>query len=131
MANNSDSDTESDVDVKKILPVDNTLAIDDIKNIRFQDINDDYCYGKYGDFKVIIMKKNNYINATHLCKSYNKETKEFSKWKRNASSQDLIEGTAKGLDMKASELLISITGGRTPLIRGTYVHYEILADVAR
>jgi hypothetical protein len=35
-----------------------------IMNIVFKDINDDYAWGKYGDFKVIIMKENGYINAT-------------------------------------------------------------------
>jgi hypothetical protein len=39
----------------------------DIREISFKDINDVYSWGNYGDFKVIIMKENGYINATKIC----------------------------------------------------------------
>ena len=38
-----------------------------IKNIILEDINDDYIWVQYGDFKVIIMKSNGFINATKIC----------------------------------------------------------------
>jgi len=46
---------------------------DDIRNIIFKDIDDKYAYGKLGNFKVMLMKKNGYINATKLCKDAKKE----------------------------------------------------------
>nr|AEX63340.1 putative KilA-N domain-containing protein [Moumouvirus Monve] len=38
----------------------------DIRNISYKEINDEYSWGRYGTFKVIIMKENGYINATKL-----------------------------------------------------------------
>jgi len=52
-----------------------TYDKDAIQNIIFEDINDVYAYGKYGDFNVIIMKDNGYINATKLCKDAHKDKK--------------------------------------------------------
>ncbi|AVG46723.1 N domain-containing protein [Acanthamoeba polyphaga mimivirus] len=51
----------------------------DIKNIIFEKINDEYYWGKYGDFKVI-MNLDGYINVTKLCseaKTKNGKRKEF------------------------------------------------------
>jgi hypothetical protein len=39
----------------------------DIKDIVFRKINNEFIYGLYGDFKVVMMMKNGYINATKLC----------------------------------------------------------------
>jgi hypothetical protein len=44
-----------------------------LNNIIFKNIDEDYAYGKYADFTVIIMKKNRYINATRLCNEYGKK----------------------------------------------------------
>jgi hypothetical protein len=38
-----------------------------MQDIVFEKINEKYGYGYYGEFKVIIMLKNGYINATKLC----------------------------------------------------------------
>jgi hypothetical protein len=43
-----------------------------LNQIIFEHIDNKYSYGKYGDFKVIMMTSNRYINATKLCKEYNK-----------------------------------------------------------
>jgi hypothetical protein len=58
-------------------------------NITFEHINDDYAWGKYmGDFKVIIMKKNGYINATKLCTLGGKHYKH---WKENKGTKELFD----------------------------------------
>jgi hypothetical protein len=41
-----------------------------LNNINIEFINNEYSYGRYGEFKVIIMRKNRYINSTKLCKAY-------------------------------------------------------------
>jgi len=41
-----------------------------MNDIIYEDLGDKnkkYAYGMYGDFKVIMMKENGYINATKLC----------------------------------------------------------------
>ena len=43
-----------------------------LNQIIFDYINNDYAYGKYGEFTVIMMTSNRYINATKLCKQYGK-----------------------------------------------------------
>ena len=58
-----------------------------LNGLIFEDINDDYGYGEYGEFKVIIMKKNQYIKATKLCELGGKK---YYHWGENASSQALI-----------------------------------------
>jgi len=60
--------------------------------IIFEHINEKYAYGAYGDFKVIIMKKNNYINATKLC---NENNKRYEYWSRNLSNEELINKVKK------------------------------------
>ena len=44
-----------------------TMTTNPLKDIAFEDINTEYCYGKYGDFNVIMKKSNGYINATKMC----------------------------------------------------------------
>ena len=38
-----------------------------------EDINTNYGRGKYGDFSIIIRKKDGYVNVTKLCKDGGKE----------------------------------------------------------
>ena len=59
-----------------------------INEIIFEHINEKYAYGKYGEFKVIIMKENKYINATKLC---NTNKKRFDNWLQNENNKNLIE----------------------------------------
>ena len=124
----------------------NVLPKTDIRNICFEKINDEYSWAKYGDFKVIMMIKNGYINATNLCndtETKNGAKKEFKRWKNNSYAKELMEeiaddqnrssdfSTASG--KKSSEdLLIPITSGskNLTLIRGTYAHPDLIPHIA-
>ena len=99
----------------------------DIKEIIFEDINDDYGYGKYSGFEVIINKKTGYINATKLCKDGGKE---FFLWVQNNSSKNLIQLVMSKYGLTRDEVLISVSGGRNTLIRGTYVHPKLIPHIA-
>src|SRR5271167_267750 len=57
--------------------------------VTFEHITDNYCYGAYGPFKVVIRKDNGYINTTKLCSSGGKD---FYHWIENKYNQDLING---------------------------------------
>jgi len=57
-----------------------------LNQIIFEHIDDKYAYGKYGDFKVIMMTKNRYINATRLC---NESKRRFGNWLRNQSKKSI------------------------------------------
>jgi hypothetical protein len=104
-----------------------------LNQIIFEHIDDKYAYGKYGDFKVIIMKENCYINATKLCKEYGKE---LSNWLRNANSKELIEETEKEISVlhirrtENNKSFITVKGGNNQNICGTYVHELLIPHIA-
>jgi hypothetical protein len=66
-----------------------------LNQIIFEHIDDKYSYGKYGDFKVIMMTNNRYINATKLCNEYNKQ---INNWLRNDGNKQLINFVNNKLD---------------------------------
>ena len=106
-----------------------------INDIIFKDINDDYSFGKYGDFNVIIMKENGYINATKICNdaiTKNGNKKEFKEWLKINNSKFLIEEISSDGGIPPSELLIQIKSGSKKLteIRGTYAHPDLIPHIA-
>ena len=98
----------------------------DIKEIIFEDINDDYGYGKYGGFEVMFDKKTGYINATKLCKDGGKELTE---WRRNKMSKNLLEEFSNCLRISKDEIIIIIMKGNY-ITRGTYVHPDLIPHIA-
>jgi hypothetical protein len=46
-----------------------------LRDVCFEQIQDQYWYGLYGDFKIIIDKDTGYFNATKLCQDGGKEFK--------------------------------------------------------
>jgi hypothetical protein len=105
-----------------------------MQQIIFDYINTDYAYGKYGEFTVIMMTSNRYINATKLCKQYGKE---FKHWKENIGNKQLIEEVEKEIssvgypsDELTNKSFIIKTGGRNELLRGTYVHELLIPHIA-
>lgn len=97
-----------------------------MQDIIFENINDTFSYGLYGDIKVIIMKSNGYINATNLCKLSNKR---FDNWLQNKNSQELInELSSPGIP--GDETLITITGGAKECTRGTYVNPLLIPHIS-
>src|SRR5258708_40149170 len=59
-----------------------------ISDIAFEQIEGNYWYGAYGEFRVVMMKDNGYINATKLCRDGNKD---FCDWSRLKGSYELIK----------------------------------------
>ena len=104
----------------------------DITNIIFKDINNEYSWGKFGNFKVIIMKKNGYINATKLCndaKTKNGEKKNFKRWNRNYSTKELIEEISRSGRIRPDLLYIINVHGDN-ITRGTYAHPDLIPHIA-
>lgn len=87
-------------------------------------INNEYFYSKYGSFKIVVMTSNGYINATKLCKDYNKK---LDNWLHNESSKKIIYDLRFGTKIKP---MIKITSGN-PDIRGTYVHQTLIVHIAQ
>jgi hypothetical protein len=121
-----------------------------ISDICFQQIRDNYWFGQYGQFKVVMMKDNGYINASKLCKDGNKD---FRDWKRNVHSQELIntlirqevpdfkqedssirgDGNVQILTLPFNPIIKVVTTKETvedKLISGTYCHNLLIAHIA-
>ena len=58
-----------------------------LSEVSYQHICDNYWYGMYGDFNIILMKDNGFVNATKLCKDGGKD---LCDWSRNKSSKGLL-----------------------------------------
>jgi len=104
-----------------------------LNQIIFEHIDEKYAFGKYGDFKVIMMTKNRFINATKLCKEYGKE---FFNWKQNKNNQELINEveidiySVLGIPRTENKSFIIINGGNNKVITGTYVHELLIPHIA-
>ena len=107
-----------------------TLNRKDIRNICFEEINNEYCWAKYGDFEVIMMSETGYINATKLCndaETKNGSKKEFRFWKKNSDANELIREISKLVSIK--KLIIPVSTKENNL-RGTYVHPLLITPIA-
>ncbi|AGF85779.1 N-domain protein [Moumouvirus goulette] len=100
-----------------------------INNIIFQDIDEKYSFGQYGDFDVIIDKSNGYINVTKMCK-FSDNAKEFKAWLRNKSSVLLMDEISKSIGISRKNLTIIKSNGLNNT-RGTYVHPILLTHIAQ
>lgn len=95
--------------------------------IIIEDINDEYCVSIYDDFKLIIMKKNGYINASSLIKLVSKKT--FSDWVRTRSSKDILNEISLQCKIPVEDLMVQVSGGDNEF-RGTYVYPLLLTHIA-
>src|SRR5437773_1425351 len=68
-----------------------------ISEVAFEQIQDNYWYGAYGEFRVIMMKDTGYINATKMC---NDGGRRFFDWFHLKSSQQLIQALEKHMALE-------------------------------
>ena len=102
-----------------------------IKNIIFRNINENYSVGKYGDFRVIIMRENGYINATKLCADAminNNIKKEFKEWLKNDNSKMLIKEISLSTNIPSNKLVKTLRNASDG-IKGTYVHPDLIPHI--
>jgi KilA-N domain len=94
--------------------------------ITFEPVNDEYYWGYYSDFKVLIMARNGYINATQMCQDGGKR---YRNWLRNQSSKELITEVAMSALLRANLIIIKNVKGVNEY-RGTYVHPDLIPHIA-
>ena len=63
-----------------------------LSQICLRQIKDNYYFGYYGNFGVVIDKNNGFVNATKLC---NDGGKKFFYWKETKMSKDLVGSLGK------------------------------------
>lgn len=114
-----------------------------LHDIVFEHINEKYAYGAYGEFRIMMMRKNSYINATKLCNENNKQLKH---WLENKNGKDLVDEVKKEINRSKNSMvgyptieeneevepIITIKGGnkKLQLVTGTYVHPLLIPHIA-
>lgn len=99
---------------------------DDFRNVIFKNIDDNYAYGKLDKIKIVLMRKNGYVNATKLCAD---ASKRFCHWRENDSSKVTRKEVCKRRGLEAGEDIITITKGSNKT-KGSYVHPNLIVHIA-
>lgn len=94
--------------------------------ITFESVDNQYEWGYYFDFKVLIMSKNGYINVTKMCQDGNKQ---FRFWLQNDSSKELLDELERSESIPSDLVMIKIGTGANDY-RGTYVHLDLVPSIA-
>ena len=83
-----------------------------------------------GDLKLIeIRKSDGYVNATKMCKAYNKEWYDY--YKIQTTKKYIEELSLSEPNIKGSALIKSIKGGNDKNNQGTWIHGLLAIDLAR
>ncbi|AUD40226.1 N1R/p28 family protein [Flamingopox virus FGPVKD09] len=113
----------------------------DFSDLVTREIDERFCYIKYDTFELIMMKENNYVNATKLCKLGGKD---FHRWKRLDGSKALIEEIKRinnvwkiksaPPDLGGLEVIITVESegksNKKYEVAGSYVHQDLLPHIA-
>ena len=101
-------------------------SVQTMRDIAFEKVNNDYAWGNYGDFKVLIMLKNGYINVTKLCKDGGKDLYD---WKRTKAAEELQNEISRPPGIPGG-LLVSVSDSSSNDLRGTYAHPDLVPHIA-
>ncbi|ARF02730.1 SWPV1-145 [Shearwaterpox virus] len=113
----------------------------DFSDLVTREIDERFCYIKYDIFELIMMKENNYINATKLCKLGGKE---FYNWRKLEGSRELVKKVEEinnfwkvkpaPSDQKGLDIIITIESegrnGKKYEVAGSYVHPDLIPHIA-
>ena len=102
----------------------------EITDLECEKINDNYYKAKYLGIECIIDMKTGYINATKFCASASDETRRFRKYTANARYKSLFMYMKKQHEYLGQELSFLVVGGSINYLRGTYLHQDLLIDLA-
>lgn len=106
----------------------------DIRNIAFEQIHENYYWGKYGNFRVIIDIEDGYINAANICaqaKTKGGHKKEVGEWNKTSNAKDLKEGLSASNGIPLDAFVRVKKGGdeKFAIIRGTYMHPKLIPHI--
>ena len=59
-----------------------------LNEIVYEAVNGEYGWGKYGEFRVLIRRRDGYVNATKLCSDGGKV---FGEWSKTKTSRVLVD----------------------------------------
>lgn len=110
-------------DKKQTNPI---CALDDV---HVDPINNDYSWCTYGDFALIMMNINGYINATELCK---KEGKKLSSWLKTKAAKGLMSSVSSILNIPLSKIIIQANSvfNKFAIEKDEYIHPQLVIYLA-
>jgi len=114
------------LNIDRIIPY-KKLKDNNVHRLHVTKINDSYSRNQYGTFSIMTMNKNNYVNASKLCKE---AKKQFKNCKASAMWAELINELSLVIKLPVNELIYTVVGGKNTDIRGTYVHPKLIIHVA-
>lgn len=98
-----------------------------LNKLVYEDINDEYGYGKYENFEVVIRKIDGYINVSKLCKDGNKN---YFNWKKSHHATISIQSVQTYHNIQEEKVLELVHEGRHFKINGTYAHPALVPHIA-
>ena len=96
--------------------------------IKTEQINDDYYWGEFGGFRVIVREEDGYINGSRMIVTTGKR---FNDWTRNKQTKELVREIAEHAEIPACDLMEAVNRGVTNELRGTYVHPDLIIHLAQ
>jgi hypothetical protein len=91
------------------------------------DIDENFCLGKFVNYNIIIMKKNNYVNCTALFNKIKADfntTKEFNEWIRNHESAiNMLNDFSDEIDFPSEKLAIRLKGTQNIYVHPLLIFY--------
>jgi hypothetical protein len=57
-----------------------------LSELIYEPVNEEYGWGLYGEFRVLIRRKDGYVNVTKLCKDGGKELSDWTRLERQENS---------------------------------------------
>jgi len=104
-----------------------------LQDIIFEDINEEFAWGQYGQLaKVVIHKGDTYVNCTQILidLDYSKteiKIKSLYEWNRhNKSAKEMFTRLAADNNMEEKNCKFSVKNHRIEHIRGTYLHPDLV-----
>lgn len=98
-----------------------------IQTLAYEKIDNTYSRAKFADFEVVMRMEDGYINASHMCRLYNKK---FNDWTRGKDGKAIIRAYNKSTGISVDNLLVHIKNGPND-IRGTYVYPDLAFTIAQ
>ena len=106
-----------------------------LADIAYEQIEGKFWYGRYGQFRVVMMKDCGFINATKLCRDGGKDLRD---WNANKNSKDLLQclATKLGDDGDSESIFVRKiirTAQQTDVekaVSGTYYNPLIIPHIA-
>src|SRR5437773_9200650 len=97
----------------------------------YEQIHKSYWYAKYGEFKIILQKELGYVNATQLCKTFNKQ---FYNWYANKGVKNMVQALAvrQSPAIELEQMMIMVKGGsgeHAKIVAGSYVHPVLIPHI--